>query len=82
MTDPTYNREEIKENSTWNISFIISECINDGAPIGWSKYIWIAEQILQSSNGQLEKLKQDKERLLKIIHNQKSKLKNNKKDKI
>jgi len=43
--DPTYDRKEIKKNLIWNIAFILSECLNDNAPIGWGKYIWVAKSI-------------------------------------
>lgn len=45
MSDPTYVREEINANPVWRTAFILSECLNDRAPIGWGKYIWIAEQV-------------------------------------
>lgn len=50
MDDPTYNRAEIDKNPTWKIAFVISECLNDSAPLGWSKYIWVAEQIINNEN--------------------------------
>lgn len=37
--DPTWNREAINKNPIWKAAFIMSECHNDGAPIGWGKYI-------------------------------------------
>lgn len=45
MIDPTYNISDIKKNPLWYTAWIISECLNDNAPLGWSKYIWIAEEI-------------------------------------
>lgn len=48
MGDPTYERDKIEANDAWRIAFVISECINDSAPIGWGKYIWIAEAILRA----------------------------------
>ncbi len=45
MTDPTWNKEEINANPIWKVAWIISECVNDNAPIGWSKYIHAAEEI-------------------------------------
>lgn len=46
MNDPTYNRKEIDANPAWELAFIISEIQNDNAPIGWSKYIWLAENLI------------------------------------
>lgn len=45
MNDPTYNREKIDSNPIWEAAFIMSECLNDSAPIGWGNYIWIAEAL-------------------------------------
>ena len=45
-TDPTYEREAIEKNPVWQLAFSLSEIQNDNAPIGWSKYIWIAECLL------------------------------------
>ena len=44
--DPTYIREEIRKNPTWDLAFVISEIVNDNAPLGWSKYIFQAECLL------------------------------------
>lgn len=38
MADPTYDKTEIEKNPEWRLAFILSEIMNDGAPIGWSKY--------------------------------------------
>ena len=46
MTDPTYVTEEIKKNPVWDLAFVLSEIQNDNAPIGWSKYIFVAECLL------------------------------------
>ena len=46
MTDPTYNKEQIDANPAWQLAFSISEIQNDGAPIGWGKYIYVAECLL------------------------------------
>lgn len=43
MNDPTYIKAEIEKNPLWKLAFDISEVLNDRAPIGWSKYIWVAE---------------------------------------
>lgn len=46
MTDPTYNREEIRANPEWDVAFVLSELRNDKAPIGWSRYIMDARCLL------------------------------------
>ena len=45
MNDPTYNRKEIKQNPVWETAFIMSECLNEGAPLDWGRYIWVAEAL-------------------------------------
>ncbi len=44
--DPTYDKEQIRRNGVWGIAFIISEMVNDGAPMGWSRYIPLAKEML------------------------------------
>ena len=46
MSDPTYVREEIDENPEWKVAFVLSEILNDNAPLGWSKYIGTAKWLL------------------------------------
>jgi hypothetical protein len=46
MADPTYDREQIRANPIWDLAFVLSEIQNDAAPMGWSKYIWVAECLL------------------------------------
>ncbi len=46
MTDPTYNKDEIRANPEWDLAFVLSEIQNDAAPIGWSKYILAARCLL------------------------------------
>jgi hypothetical protein len=46
MTDPTYDPIVIEANPTWRLAFSLSEIQNDSAPIGWGKYIWVAECLL------------------------------------
>lgn len=48
MSDPTYDRAEINKNPAWELAFSLSEIQNDGAPIGWSKYIGTAECLLSA----------------------------------
>lgn len=45
MADPTYVKAEIEANQTWSIAFMMSELLNDNAPIGWGRYIYAAEQL-------------------------------------
>lgn len=45
-TDPTYIREDINANPEWHLAFSLSEIMNDNAPLGWSKYIWVAQCLL------------------------------------
>lgn len=45
MNDPTYVKSEIEANPTWRLAFFISEIDNDTAPIGWGRYISIAESV-------------------------------------
>lgn len=46
MTDPTYDRARIDADVVWELAFSLSEIMNDNAPIGWAKYIPIAECLL------------------------------------
>jgi len=42
----TYAKEEIDSKPEKELAWVLSEIMNDNAPIGWSKYIWIAECLL------------------------------------
>ena len=46
MTDPTYIQEEIEANPEWQLAFVLSEILNDNAPIGWSEHIMTAQCLL------------------------------------
>lgn len=46
-TDPTYETDKIKANPAWEMAFTMSELENDNAPIGWGKYIPMAEALHQ-----------------------------------
>ena len=46
MNDPTYAKAEIESNPEWDVAFVLSEILNDNAPIGWSKYISTAKCLL------------------------------------
>lgn len=48
MSDPTYIKSEIDANLIWELAFYLSEIQNDIALIGWSKYISIAQMILDN----------------------------------
>lgn len=43
MEDPTYSGAIINKHPIWQLAFILSEVLNDRAPIGWSKYIGAAK---------------------------------------
>ena len=45
MSDPTYDREVIKADPVWEAAFIMSEMLNDNAPIGWGEYIEAARMV-------------------------------------
>lgn len=55
MGDPTYIKEQIDNNSTWKLAFKFSEMVNDTAPIGWGKYIYIADYVLTNFEVKEEK---------------------------
>lgn len=44
--DPTYVKEEIAKNPEWQLAFDLSEIHNDAAPIGWGRYIGMAQCLL------------------------------------
>lgn len=46
MIDPTHVKAEIDANPIWKLAFFMSEIENDLAPIGWGKYILLAQAIL------------------------------------
>lgn len=46
MIDETYNLKEIEKNPVYKLAYWLSEVDNDNAPIGWSRYIFIAKCIL------------------------------------
>lgn len=48
MSDPTYDREQIDANPEWELAFVLSEIMNDGAPMGWGRYISVAKCLLAS----------------------------------
>lgn len=45
LNDPTYDRTKISANPEWDLAFVLSEIMNDSAPLGWSKYIWVAQAL-------------------------------------
>ncbi len=49
LNDPTYDKKEINANPVWKMAFIMSECLNDGAPMGWGKYIWVAVAVIEGT---------------------------------
>lgn len=46
MNDPTYCMADIEENPMWQLAWALSEIMNDNAPLGWSKYIWVVECLM------------------------------------
>ncbi len=48
MNDPTYVPEEITSNPSWKLAFLMSEIDNDNAPVGWGRYIRIANGLLDN----------------------------------
>ena len=48
MADPTYAREDIRANPVWDVAFVLSEIQNDGAPIGWGRYISTAKCLMST----------------------------------
>lgn len=53
MKDPTYNKSLIDKKPEWKIAWILSQCLDDNAPINWSKYIWVAEEIIKAQKRKL-----------------------------
>jgi hypothetical protein len=47
MSDPTYNRLAIDANPIWKIAFMMSEMLNDNAPLGWGRYIDTAKKAIE-----------------------------------
>lgn len=43
--DPTYEKEKIDADPDWELAFMISEIHNDNAPLGWSRYIPLAQSL-------------------------------------
>ena len=46
MSDPTYEKEKIEANREWHVAWVLSEILNDLAPLGWSRYTSIAKCLL------------------------------------
>lgn len=44
--DPTYDKSQIDAKPEWKLAFVLSEIMNDSAPLGWGKYIFAAECLL------------------------------------
>lgn len=44
--DPTYDQKAIQAKPAWQLAFSLSEIMNDNAPVGWGKYIFAAECLL------------------------------------
>lgn len=68
MRDPTYVKDEIDANITWKLAYQIGEHENDTQPLGWGKYIPLAESIIAEFDVN-PKLKANKEEIeIKSIH--------------
>lgn len=48
MSDPTYVKAEIDAKPDWELAFILSEIMNDDAPLGWAKYIGPAQCLINA----------------------------------
>lgn len=48
IPDPTYDRDQINANPIWELAFTLSEIHNDNAPLGWAKYIGMAQCLLDN----------------------------------
>lgn len=46
--DPTYVQAEIDAKPEWKLAFRLSEFDNDNAPIGWARYIQMAEWLIRN----------------------------------
>lgn len=64
--DPTYVREQIDADPVWRTAFILSECLNDNAPLGWSKYIWVAESLQRANAARLAQAERERDELLRL----------------
>lgn len=53
MSDPTYDHEVIRKNPIWNEAFILSEVLNDNAPLGWGRYVYAAEELALAQDAQM-----------------------------
>lgn len=48
LGDPTYDKQKINANPTWQLAFSLSEIDNDRAPLGWARYITTARCLLDN----------------------------------
>jgi len=62
MVDPTYSRKEIDANPEWRLAFLISEIVNDNAPLHWSTYIYQAECMIANGVVYTVTTKQEQEK--------------------
>ncbi len=52
MSKPTPiapTQSELDRNGVWQIAFTLSEMVNDNAPLGWEKYIPLAEKSIEEA---------------------------------
>jgi len=55
MSDPTYRTDLINQNPVWKLAHLLSELLNDQAPIGWGRYIGTAKCLLDAYDMQPKK---------------------------
>lgn len=48
QNDPSYETEKINADPVWELAFTLSEIMNDNAPIGWGRYIFVAKCLLDT----------------------------------
>lgn len=46
---------DLDRNGVWQIAFTLSEMVNDNAPIGWDRYIPLAERAIKEARENDEK---------------------------
>jgi hypothetical protein len=40
---------QLARNGIWHIAFILSEMVNDNAPLGWERYIPLAKRAIKEA---------------------------------
>lgn len=65
--DPTYDMAKINACPVWRAAFIMSEWLNNNAPLGWSRYIPVAEAVLLAERPPTVFLKPNAQKLAKPV---------------